>query len=55
MTCLKAYYEAYTRASHVGKLALRPEDYESAELKDQRWARVDKRAAPCLWQAFPIR
>ena len=52
MTCLKAYYETYTRASHVGKLALRPEDYESAELKDQRWARVDKRAAAMLMASF---
>ena len=52
MTCLKAYYEAYTRASHVGKLSLRPEDYESAELKDQRWARVDKRAAAMLMASF---
>ena len=52
MICLKAYYEAYTRASHVGKLALRPEDYESAELKDQRRARVDKRAAAMLMASF---
>ena len=53
MQCLRAYYEAYTRASHVGKLALRSEDYESAELKDPRWARVDKRAAAMLMASFP--
>ena len=29
-----------------------PEDYESAELKDQRWARVDKRAAAMLMESL---
>ena len=53
MKYLKAYYEAYTRASHIWKLALRPEDYEPAELKDQRWARMDKCAAAMLIASFP--
>ena len=50
---LAAYYEAYTPASHVGKLALRPEDYETSELKDPRWSRVDKRAASMLLASLP--
>ena len=53
MVSLAAYYEAYTRASRVGKLALRPEDYETSELKDPRWSRVDKRAASMLLASLP--
>ena len=53
MLSLAAYYDAYTRASHVGKLSLRPEDYESEELKDTKWARVDKRAASMLLSSVP--
>ena len=53
MLSLAAYYDAYTRASHVGKLALRPEDYETPELKDPKWSRVDKRAASMLLASVP--
>ena len=53
MLSLAAYYDAYTRASHVGKLALRPEDYETPELKDPKWSRVDKRAASMLLSSVP--
>ena len=53
MVSLAAYYDAYTRASHVGKLSLRPEDYESGELRDSKWARVDKRAASMLLSSIP--
>ena len=45
---LVAYYDAYTRASYARKLSLRPENYTSGELKDSKWARVDKRAASML-------
>ena len=53
LNSLAAYYEAYTRASHVGKLSLKPEDYETLELKDSKWARVDKRAASMLLASVP--
>ena len=53
MASLSAYYEAYARASHVGKLSLRPDDYEVVELKDPKWSRVDKRAASMLLLSVP--
>ena len=53
MSSLSAYYEAYARASHVGKLSLKPEDYEVVELKDPKWSRVDKRAASMLLLSVP--
>ena len=37
-----------TLEPHVGKLALRREDYETPELKDPKWSRVDTRAASML-------
>ena len=48
MGCLTKFYEAYLAASHVGKLALRAVDYETSELKDDKWSRVDKRAASMI-------
>ena len=53
LSSLAAYYEAYMRASHVGKLSLRPEDYEVVELKDPKWSRVDKRASSMLLACVP--
>ena len=54
MSSLAAYYDSYTRASHVGKLSLKPEDYETAELKSPRWSRVDKRAASMVLMSVPV-
>ncbi|CAE7296741.1 unnamed protein product [Symbiodinium microadriaticum] len=48
MACLSRYYEAYLAASHVGKLAMNAEDYESDFLKDGKWSRVDKRASSMI-------
>ena len=53
LRCLAAYYEMYLSSSHVGKLALKPETYESEGLKDPKWARVDKRAAAMILGSVP--
>ena len=37
------------------RLALKPEDYETPELKDPKWSRVDKRAASMLLASVPER
>ncbi|CAE7232960.1 TY2B-DR3 [Symbiodinium microadriaticum] len=53
MTCLARYYESYLAASHVGKLSLKPESFESELLRDPRWTRVDKRAASMVLASIP--
>ena len=53
MTCLARYYESYLAASHVGKLSLKPESFESELLRDPRWTRVDKRAASMVLASVP--
>ncbi|CAE7769634.1 GIP [Symbiodinium sp. CCMP2592] len=53
LKCLVAYYVVYMSSSHVGKLAVKPEAYESEELRDVRWARVDKRAAAMILGSVP--
>ncbi|CAE7246860.1 TY2B-DR3 [Symbiodinium sp. CCMP2456] len=53
LTCLSKYYEAYLAASHVGKLSLKAEDYETTLLRDDRWLRVDKRASSMILASLP--
>ena len=53
LTCLSSYYEAYLAASHVGKLTLKAEDYESDYLKNEKWSRVDKRASSMILASVP--
>eukprot|EP00439_Symbiodinium_sp_Y106_P004649 s946_g1.t1 len=51
MTSLDAFYKDYVGASPVRKVQLKAEDYSTAELKDPKWMRLDKRAASMLLQA----
>eukprot|EP00439_Symbiodinium_sp_Y106_P027311 s9529_g3.t1 len=51
--CLSRFYEAYLAASHLRKLALRAVDYETSELRDDKWSRVDKRAASMILASVP--
>ena len=53
LQCLTRYYDAYLKASHVDKLTLKAEDYETELLKDTRWARVDKRASSMILSSLP--
>ncbi|CAE7227836.1 GIP [Symbiodinium sp. CCMP2456] len=53
LTCLSRYYEAYLAASHVGKLTLKADDYETDYLKSEKWARVDKRASSMILASVP--
>ena len=53
MTSLDAFYKDYVGASTVRKVQLKAEDYSTAELKDPKWMRLDKRAASMLLQAVP--
>ncbi|CAE7607397.1 unnamed protein product [Symbiodinium sp. CCMP2592] len=55
LQCLTSYYDAYLKASHVGKLTLKAEDYETAFLKDSRWTRVDKRASSMILTSLPTK
>ena len=50
---LEKYYMAYLGASTRDRLNLRPEVYALAEVGDNRWARVDKRAASMILASLP--
>ena len=53
LSCLSRYYEAYLAASHVGKLSMKPLDYETDFLINPRWLRLDKRAASMILASIP--
>ncbi|CAE7327876.1 RE1 [Symbiodinium sp. CCMP2592] len=50
---LNAYYQDYVGTSAVRKLQLKADDYAVGLLRDNKWVRVDKRAASMLLQAVP--
>ena len=53
MAALDRFYQDYMSAPTVRKVQLRAEDYMTAEMRDVRWLRLDKRAASMLLQAVP--
>ncbi|CAE7746100.1 RE1 [Symbiodinium necroappetens] len=53
LACLSRFYSAYLDASHVGKLVLKAEDYETSVLREERWTRVDKRASAMILASLP--
>ena len=53
MQSLEEYYKVFLSSTAVKKVQLRAEDFAAPALSDQRWSRVDKRAATMLLQAVP--
>ncbi|CAE7228743.1 RE1 [Symbiodinium microadriaticum] len=50
---LDDYYKEYLAATTVRKVQLKAEDFARPGVREERWARVDKRAASMLLQAVP--
>ena len=46
LSCLTRFYEAY-------QLSLRAVDYETSELRDDKWSRIDKRASSMILASVP--
>ena len=53
MRSLDDYYKEYLAATTVRKVQLKAEDFAHPGVREERWARVDKRAASMLLQAVP--
>ena len=53
MKSLDDYYKEYLAAATVRKVQLKAEDFARPGVKEERWSRVDKRAASMLLQAVP--
>ncbi|CAE7218596.1 RE1 [Symbiodinium sp. CCMP2456] len=53
LVSLDNFYRDYVAASTVKKVQMKAEDYATAELRDVKWTRLDKRAASMLLQAVP--
>ncbi|OLQ09735.1 hypothetical protein AK812_SmicGene6632 [Symbiodinium microadriaticum] len=53
MRSLDDYYKEYLAAATVRKVQLKAEDFARPGVKEERWSRVDKRAASMLLQAVP--
>ncbi|CAE7447103.1 RE1, partial [Symbiodinium sp. CCMP2456] len=53
MMSLDRLNQDYMSVPTVRKVQLRAEDYATAELRDSKWLRLDKRAASMLLQAVP--
>ena len=53
MKSLDDYYKEYLTATAVKRVQLRAEDFSRPMLQDNKWLRVDRRAASMLLQAVP--
>ena len=53
LACLDRFYEAYLASSNLAKLALKPESFATAYVKEDKWCRVDKRATSMILAALP--